>query len=347
MHPACSTVQQKGPRAERRSLLAMAWLALLVFAGTGAEAETKQVRIAEQFGLVYLPLTVMRDQKLLEARARADGLGELEIGWNRFSGSSQMTDAVLSGSLDFASGAYASFIVLWDKTKGAVKGVAPVGIGPIGLVTVDPRIRSIRDFAGNDRIALPAVKVSTQALILEMAAAKEFGIEHFDKLDGMTVGMAHPDAVAMLASGRTEVKSHFSSAPFEQLEIRNGARKILDSYEVFGGPHGAAIVYAPVKFRDANPKTFKAFVEAYDDAIRFIHAKPREAAEIYKRASNDKGSIDEITQQITDPGISGYTMVPLNFIKISDFMFATKRLQTKPASWKEAFFPELQAYVPE
>ncbi|MBH1962906.1 MAG: ABC transporter substrate-binding protein [Comamonadaceae bacterium] len=324
---------------------ALALSFLMAAASTPVRAETKEVRIAEQFGLVYLPLTIMRDRNLLEKHAAQAGIKDLKVTWSRFSGSSQMTDAILSGSLDFASGAYANMAVLWDKTKGAIKAVAPVGIGPVYLVTVDPRIKSIKDFGGTDKIALPAVKVSTQALILQMAAAKEFGLENHAKLDINTVGMGHPDAVAMLSSGKTEVKSHFSAPPFQQLEMNAGARKVLDSYEVFGGPHGSAVVYAPVKFHSANPKTFKAFVAAYKDAVDLINAKPQEAAEIYKRATNDKASVEEIARQLQDPQVVAFTMAPLNLTKISDFMHATKRLQSKPATWQDVFFPELQSYV--
>ena len=321
---------------------------LLATAATApVRAETTEVRVAEQFGLVYLPLTVMRERKLLEKRAAEAGVKDLKVTWNRFSGSTQMTDAILSNSLDFASGAYANFIVLWDKTKGAVKGVAPVGIGPVYLLTVDPRIKTLKDFGAADKIALPAVKVSTQALILEMAAAKEFGLDNFAKLDVNTVGMGHPDAVTMLSTGKTEVKSHFSAPPYQQMELKNGAHKILDSYQVFGGPHGSAIVFAPVKFRDATPKTYKAFVQAYKDAVDLINTQPEQAAEIYKAASKDKASIEEIVRQLKDPEVTGFTMAPLNLTKISDFMFSTKRLQAKPARWQDVFFPELQAYVKE
>lgn len=151
--------------------------------------------------------------------------------------------------------------MLWDKTKGAIKGVALVGISPVYLLSVDPRIRTLRDFGRTDKIPLPAVKVSTQALILQMAAANEFGLENHSKLDANTVGMGHPDAVTMLSTGNTEVKRHVSAPPYQQLELKNGATKNSRQL-VFGGPHDSAIVYAPVKFRETNPRTYKAFVQA-------------------------------------------------------------------------------------
>ena len=330
-----------------RSALAPIALVLAAMVTPSAHAETGEVRIAEQFGLVYMPLTVMRDQKLLEKRLQEAGMADTKVNWTRFSGSMQMTDAILSSSLDFASGSFANFMVLNEKTKGAIRGVVPVGNSPVYLVTVDPRIKSIKDIGDKDKVALPAVKVSAQALVLQMAVAKEFGIDNYAKLDASTVGMGHPDAVTMLSTGKTEVKSHFSAPPFQKIEMANGARKILDSYEVLGGPHGSALVFAQAKFRDANPNTFKAFVQAYKDAIDLLNTKQREAAEIYKRATNDKGTIEDIAKQLADPEVVTYTMAPLNLTKISDFMFATKRLQAKPVSWKDVFFPELQAFVKE
>ena len=330
-----------------RAALAPTALALACAAVLPAHAETGEVRIAEQFGLAYMPLTVMRDQKLLEKRLKEAGLADTKVTWSRFSGSTQMTDAILSGSLDFASGAFSNFMVLWEKTKGAIKGVAPVGNAPIYLLTIDPHIKTIKDIGDKDKVALPAVKVSTQAIILQMAAAKEFGLENYGKLDSSTVGMGHPDAVTMLTSGKTEVRSHFSAPPFQQGEMKNGARKILDSYAVMGGAHGSSLVYATAKFREGNPKTFKAFVQAYNDSISLINGNHKEAAEIYKRASNDKAPVEEIARQFSGPEATTFTMAPLRLTQISDFLFATKRLQAKPADWKEVFFPELQAYVKE
>ena len=79
---------------------------------------------------------------------------------------------------------------------------------PAYLMTRNPNIKSIRDFTDNDRIALPAPKVSVQAIMLQMIAEKTFG--KFDVLDKLTVGMSHPDGTAAMLSGKLEVQSHFT-----------------------------------------------------------------------------------------------------------------------------------------
>ena len=86
--------------------------------------------------------------------------------------------------------------------------------------------------------ALPAVKISVQALTLQMAAEKQLGADKFGILDRQTVSMPHPEAMQALLSGRTEITSHFASMPFLWIEEKDPkVRTILSSYDVVGGPH--------------------------------------------------------------------------------------------------------------
>ena len=84
-----------------RFVLAVAAAATLCHAT--AQAQTKTVRIAKQFGISYLPLTIMEADHLLEAEGKKRGL-DLKTEWLKFTGGPPMNDAILSGNLDFASG---------------------------------------------------------------------------------------------------------------------------------------------------------------------------------------------------------------------------------------------------
>ena len=66
----------------------------------GASAETKTVRIAKQFGISYLPITIMESEKLLEKHAKAAGL-DVQPEWIQFTSGAPMNDAIISGNLDF------------------------------------------------------------------------------------------------------------------------------------------------------------------------------------------------------------------------------------------------------
>jgi hypothetical protein len=49
----------------------------LALATNGARAEVNEVRISKGFGILYLPLIVMQDQKLLEMQTAKAGLGDI------------------------------------------------------------------------------------------------------------------------------------------------------------------------------------------------------------------------------------------------------------------------------
>src|SRR5947199_3297934 len=129
------------------------------------------------------------------------------------------------------------------------------------LNTRNPNIKSIRDFTDNDRIALPAPKVSVQAIMLEMAAEKQLG--KFDALDKLTVGMSHPDGTAAMLTGKLEITAHFTSAPFQYQQLENPAiRKLLSSYDATDGPNSFSVVSTTSGWREANPQTYKAVLAA-------------------------------------------------------------------------------------
>lgn len=62
----------------------------------------------------------------------------------------------------------------------------------------NPNVKSLKDLTEKDKIAVPSVKVSVQSLLLQIAAAKEFGIKSYDKFDNLTVSLKNPDAYAAI-----------------------------------------------------------------------------------------------------------------------------------------------------
>jgi len=277
-----------------------------------------EIKVAKQYGIGYLPLMLMEDQKLIEKHAKANGVTVM-VGWATFAGGNVMNDALLSGSLQFVSGGVAPFVTLWARTRGSldVKSVGALDSMPLYLVTRNPRVKTIRDFTEQDRIGLPAVKVSIQAITLQMAAEKAFGPGQQGNLDPLTVTLSHPDAMQALLSGRSEV-------------------------DVLGGPATFNVIWTTSKFRDENPKLYDAFVKALDDAMAQINRDKRSAAETYLRMSKDKDSVAEILTMLNDPQIV-FTTTPQNTMKYVDFMYRTGLIKTKPGSWQDLFFPNAQS----
>ena len=329
----------RGVAARWTMLLAAA----LLVAMPAARAEMSEINVAQQYGISYLPLMIMEDQKLIEKHAKASGI-DVKVDWSKFASGAVMNDALLSGNLQFASGGVAPFTTLWAKTRSTldVKAVAAINSMPLYLVTNNPKVKTIKDFTDNDKIALPAVKVSIQAVTLQMAAEKAFGSGQEHKLDHLTVSMSHPDGETALLSGKSEVTAHLSSPPFQYQELEHkGMHRVLNSYEVLGGPATFNVVWTTAKFHDDNPKVYAAFVAALDEATAQINGNKRAAAETYLRISKDKDSLDDILKMLNDPEIK-YTTTPNNVMKYVDFMHKIGSIKVKPGSWKEMFFPNAQ-----
>ena len=207
--------------------------------GQGVRAEPNELRVSRGFGIHYLALYVMERQRLIEKHAAAAGLGDIKVIWRAIDGGNVINDAMLAGALDIASTGVPGFLTLWSKTKGSsraeVVGLGGAGSGSLWLNTRNPNIRTLADFSDKDRIAVPGIKTSFAAVVLQMAAAQAFGIENYAKLDTLTVGLSHPDALAAMISGKSEINSHFCSPPFSYLELDHpGIHRVVNSVDVTG-----------------------------------------------------------------------------------------------------------------
>ena len=328
-----------------RGLWAIVASIAIVTSATDARAEATTLRVAKQFGIAYMQFMVMEDQKLIEKQAKAAGLGDITVEFNQFRSSDVMNDALISGSVDFVSLGIPGLITIWSKTKGTIDVKASTGlnVSPLMLMVRDPAIKSLRDFKDNHKIAMPAVKVSMQAIILQMAAAKEFGEAKFNALDHLTVSMAHPDATAAMLGGPSEVVANFSSAPFQYRQMKApGIRRLLTSTDLFDEPLSFNVIATTAKFRRDNPKLHGAFLAALKEATDFINADKRRAAEIYLKVSKDRTPVDDIMEVLADPAIQ-YTTKVGGIQSFVSFMAKVGTLKTPPADWKEMFFPEALA----
>lgn len=302
--------------------------------------ETKELRIAQQYGIAYLPLMIMRQQQLIEKHARQLQLGTLRVNWQRYSSGQEMNQALKRGFLHVASGGVGPMLRAWDKTRKniQVKGIAALGSMPLYLNTSNKKITSIKDFTDKDRIALPAKKVSIQAVILQMAAEQAFGPGQQNKLDKLTVSMAHPLATQALITSEPGVTAHFASPPymFQELGYPH-IKRVISSYEVLGGPATFNVVWAAESFRAKNPKTILAVYNALQEAISIIQTDSRYAADIYLQQSNGELSAEFVDKIMTNPEVN-FTNIPLNVMKYATFMHKTGIIQSKPAGWYELFF---------
>jgi NitT/TauT family transport system substrate-binding protein len=314
----------------------------LVAAVQPAAADTATVRVLRPVDLVSLPLIVMQHEHMIERVAEQMGLGAVKVEWVAPSKTAPI-ETLAAGQTDIAATDIASFVTAADNTLGTpgeMRALAALTERPYVLVARKAAVNTIRDFHAGDHIAVPAVKISGPALMLEMAAAQEWGVEHYDKLDPIVVARPDEAASEALQSGKGNLDAHFSQMPYADDELANAAiHRVMDSFDI-AGPHSAAALAVTARFHDANPKLCVAILSALEQADDLIKSKPGTAAELYASVAKDQDvAIEDLTDMIGDPDLA-YRTAPAGLMRLAEFMHRVGRLKHKPGSWKDLFFPE-------
>jgi NitT/TauT family transport system substrate-binding protein len=332
-----------GRRRLRASVFVLMAALVLVVPARAAFAEVAEITVAKEYGIGYLPYMIMENKKLVEKQAKAIGVNDLKVTWQTFGGSGLMQGAMIAGRLDFASSGVPWFLTMWDKLNGQIKSPGALDSMPLYLMTRNPAIKTLKDFTEKDRIALPAVKTSVQAMTLQLAAAATFGPQNANKLDPLTVSLSHPDGMSAVLSGISEINSHFTSPPFQDLEIKDPrVHRVISSYDFTGGATTFIISWTTTKFYQENPKVYQAFAAALEESQAFIRNNKKEAAEIYVAMSGDKRmTASDLLAMLNNPEYI-FTNVPQNVMKYATFMHSTGAMKKLPASWKDLFFPNAQ-----
>jgi NitT/TauT family transport system substrate-binding protein len=325
----------------RRHTLALGAAATLA-ATMGAKAQAKtEISISRQPGILYMPTHVIEKQKLIEKHAEKLGVSGVSTKWVSFSNGGAQQDALLSGSVDIINTGTGPLLVLWDKSRGRVKGICASSAQPALLLTRDPRIKSLRDYQEGDKIAVPTIRVSTQAILLQIAASQLFGPEKWNQFDAMTVQLGHPDALIAMKNASHEVKSHFAAPPFqfyEQQQIPE-VRVVASSADIMGSPLSQGQFMTTTAFAEANPKIVQALRNAADEAKVFIEKSTPEAVEIYREVTGDKTPTEQILEMLRQPGMMEWNIYPQGTMKFADHLVRTGGIKTKPASWKDYYLP--------
>src|SRR5271169_2738923 len=299
------------------------------------------VSFVQQRGLLYLPVDEMVSGGILQQEATKLGLGKVEATAKTLSGPAPVTDALLSGSASYGAAALPSLLTLWDKTHGTpneIKAVGTVSNGAMVLYTINPNVKTIADFTEKDRIAVPSIRISFNALMLEMAAEKLWNDPH--RLDHLTVALGHPDAVQALSAGygSAAITAHIGVQPFTDRGLKlPGAHVVADSREVFGGPLTQITLLATKKTKENNPTLFKAVSNALEESIKVCSADKRAAAILWKKAQNASESVDELVALLDDPGFE-FTPEPHRIAYFASFLNRIGSMKSKVGDWKDLFW---------
>ncbi len=326
----------------RQAVATMAGGVSLIAAPSIARAQAPlKVTIAQQRGLLYIPVDIMVSGGILQKEADKLGLGKIEATAPALSGPGPVLDAILSGAADYGTAALPSLITLWRRTKGTaneVKAVGTMSNGAMTLYTINPKVKSIKDFTESDRIAVPTVRLSFNAMMLQMLAEKELGDPR--KLDHLTVAMGHPDAVTALSAGygKASITAHIGVEPFTTRGLKlPGAHKISDSPTAFGGQLTQITLLASKRTKEKNPKLFQAVANALEESIRVASADKKAAAVLWKKAQNAPDKLEDLVEQLNIPGFE-FTSQPKRIAHFAAFLNRIGTMQEKLPDWKDLFW---------
>ena len=330
----------------RRREFGLGLLALPALTRRAAATEQSLVRVACRNELSDLPLMVMQRNQLIEQHAARLGLPGLKTSWPEPGNGGDSVGDLLGDQADFGVLGVPELVDLWDRTlgnPGAVLALSCIALQPSMLVTRNKAIKTIADFSHDDTIAVPRVKYSTQAVCLEMAAAKRWGLERYTRLDRLTLGLPDARAEEFIVAGRPSVNSHYAVSPYyyDELETR-GVHLVLKSNDTLGGPHANGMLVAAPYFHAGNPAITQAVLAAQQEANAFIKQHPADAAAIYLALSRDQRRQSDVAAMIADPDIT-WTTVPQRLMTFVEFLHKVGRVDHMPGTWKELLLPEAQS----
>lgn len=302
----------------KRKLLTLLIFVLLLTLANGCtqEQETDQtIVIAEQFGLAYAPVQIMKEKGFLNKR-----LENYDIQWVKLGNASAIRESIIAEKLDVGFVGIPPFIIGYDH-QTPWKIISGLSEAPLGLMSVDPKIRSLKDIDQKAKIALPQPG-SIQHILLQMAAKKEFNDPN--RFDQQLVTMNHPDGMnALMASN--EIKLHFTSPPYLFMEQANdNLSQVLDAKEAFDGEFTFIVGVSNERFFN-NKEVYNAFIQAINDSINFIHDNQEETLEIL----SDYYDYDRVTlkEYLYDRDINFTTEIK-GLEQFIEFMYDNKIIDT-------------------
>lgn len=242
-------------------------LSCLSGCSSSTKAKDSTFTIAEQFGIAYAPLNIMKELGFLEKK-----LPGVSIEWKQFGGPTAIREGMLNGEIDFGFMGISPVLIGIDNGM-EWKYATGISSNQVAIVTDRPELTSLADFSPEDKIAILSPGC-TQHVLLSMLAQQELSDARC--LDSQTVSMTHPDATNALIAD-TEIAAHVATPPYLQEELAQGMHIIADGEDIMGEPFTFISGVAMTDFYENHRDWYNAFIEALEESIDYINTQRDEA----------------------------------------------------------------------
>jgi len=304
--------------------------AAAVAGGTARGAQNgpapQNITIAYQFGIGYAPLLLIKQQRLLEKAYPG-----LKVEWKQLASGTPITDGIIKGDIQIGAMGTGPMLVGWARGTNW-KVIAPLDEADLWLMVRNPAIRTFNDLRGK-RIATPTA-TSIQAVVLRKMAEVKLG--NARALDSSLLSMDHPDGMQALLTG--QIDAHFTSPPYQWLELGRGARALGKSYGYFGA-HSFLVTVATQRFYDEYTAFSNRFYRLVKQSIDLLNKKPRVAAAILAREDTTETTAAQFRRWILRKKSLTFTTRPRGLMRTASFMNKIGLLNKVPGSWRELVFP--------
>lgn len=233
---------------------------------------------AHGFGLMYAPMPITRELKVMEKM-----FPNAKIEWQNIFTTSQQRDAMLAGRLQFGSCTPGPYLQAWDR--GVDWKWVQVTSGFDGYLMVQPDgPASLADFIGTTKKLSPGPNTAQyfagQELLRQLKKDPK-------ALDRNWVNLPHPDAMqAMIAK---QLDGHWATADFALALVDKGFKKIASFRDIFGGLYAVGAC-ALTKTLQEQPKVTKAYAMVLRKTAEWMKRHPDKAGEMMSRSVGGKVS---------------------------------------------------------
>ncbi len=243
---------------------------MLVKSAQKSKPESIRLSIAQQYGLAYAPLQIMKENGYLEAAFDQLVPGvPVEIRWEKMANTAAIQEAMVAGSLDVAFVGIPPFLIGVDQGMNwsIFTGISEC---PVELYTNDPSIKTLENLVGSGKIAVPQPG-SIQHILLAMSAEKTLG--NPTAFDKQLVSMKHPDGLQALIN-QVDIVAQYTSPPYNYIAAdTQNLQRLSSGEEAVGQPFSFIVGIAQESFLNETLQV-EAFNLALINSIQYIEDQP-------------------------------------------------------------------------
>lgn len=313
-------------------IMALVLSVMLIGCGEKKE-ENKTINIAYQYGLAYAPLTIAKEQALIEKEYEKLTGEKVEIIWTQMSSGADINTGIASKSISVG------FMGVGPAVTGVMNNVGykiftNLSGAEHGIMTNNPDIKELKDIIGSEhQIALVNIG-SIQHVILAKALAHQGLDPH--ALDSNIVAMKHPDGMASVQS--KSIACHLTTNPYIYKEREDANLfEVSGISDVWDVTSSFIVGVASLDLYENDRQLYEAICSAFEQAVDYINNNLEEAAKI--TSQTDGNTLEDEIKYMSS---SYYSTETKGIFDLAGFMSENGFIDAAPSSYSDLVYDNVK-----